>query len=44
MRAAAQIDGVYVPSLYDLSYNADGTVKAITPLDGAPSKIRKRIK
>ena len=43
MRAAAQIEGVYVPSLYDISYNADGTVKAITPLDGAPAKIRKRI-
>lgn len=43
LRAAAQIEGVYVPSLYDISYNADGTVKAITPLDGAPAKIRKRI-
>ena len=43
LRAAAQIEGVYVPSLYDVSYNADGTVKAITPLDGAPAKIRKRI-
>ena len=43
LRAAAQIEGVYVPSLYDISYNADDTVKAITPLDGAPAKIRKRI-
>ena len=43
LRAAARIEGVYVPSLYDISYNADGTVKAITPLDGAPAKIRKRI-
>ena len=43
LRAAAEIEGVYVPSLYDISYNADGTVKAITPLDGAPPKIRKRI-
>ena len=25
LRAAAQIQGVYVPSLYDVSYNADGT-------------------
>ncbi|MDO4982358.1 MAG: TIGR03960 family B12-binding radical SAM protein [Eubacteriales bacterium] len=40
---AAQIEGVYVPSLYEISYNADGTVCAITPRDGAPEKVRKRI-
>lgn len=43
LRAAAKIEGVYVPSLYDVDYNADGTVRAITPKDGAPAKIRKRI-
>lgn len=43
LRAAAQIPGVYVPSLYDVGYNADGTVKAVLPLDGAPAKITKRI-
>lgn len=43
LRAAADIEGVYVPSLYDVSYNGDGTVKVITPLDGAPAKIKKRI-
>ena len=40
---AAQIQGIYVPSLYDISYNDDGTVKAITPLEGAPEKVTKRI-
>ena len=40
---AAQIGGVYVPSLYDISYHDDGTVSAITPLDGAPEKVVKRI-
>lgn len=40
---AAQIGGVYVPSLYDISYNADGTVAAITAKDGAPDKVTKRI-
>ncbi len=40
---AAKIKGVYVPSLYDVSYNADGTVKAIAPLAGAPEKVTKRI-
>ncbi len=43
LRAAAQIEGVYVPSLYEISYNEDGTVRAITPKDGAPAEIRKRI-
>jgi len=40
---AAQIGGVYVPSLYDITYNDDGTVAAITPKDGAPEKVTKRI-
>lgn len=43
LRAAAGIEGVYVPSLYDVSYNSDGTVAAVTPLDGAPATVRKRI-
>ena len=43
LRRAAKIEGVYVPSLYEISYNADGTVAAITPKDGAPEKIKKRI-
>ncbi len=40
---ASKIEGVYVPSLYDVSYNPDGTVSAITPKQGAPKTIRKRI-
>ena len=43
LKAAAKIPGVYVPSLYDVSYNADGTVAAVTPKDGAPAKVTKRI-
>jgi len=43
LRAAAQIGGVYVPSLYDIAYNEDGTVRSITPLDGAPEKVVKRV-
>ncbi len=43
LREAARIEGVYVPALYDISYNEDGTVAAITPKDGAPEKIRKRV-
>ena len=40
---AAQIEGVYVPSLYDVAYNEDGTLASITPGEGVPAKVRKRI-
>ena len=40
---AAQIPGVYVPSLYDVVYNDDGTVKSITANEGAPKVVLKRI-
>ena len=43
LRAAAQIPGVYVPSLYHVTYNADGTVAAVTPEDGAPETVTKRL-
>ena len=43
LRRAAQIEGVYVPSLYEISYREDGTVAAITAKDGAPEKVTKRI-
>ena len=43
LRTAAKIEGVYVPSLYDVSYNEDGTVAAVTPKDGAPETVKKRI-
>ena len=39
----AKIPGVYVPSLYEHSYNADGTIAAITPCPGAPKQVTKRI-
>lgn len=40
--AAAQIPGVYVPSLYNVEYNEDNTVKSVTPICGAPEKVVKR--
>jgi len=40
----AQIPGVYVPSLYKVSYNNDGTIRSILPKkDGIPSRIQKRV-
>ena len=43
LREASQIQGLYVPSLYDVTYHEDGTVKAVTPRDGAPAFVQKRI-
>lgn len=43
LRMAAEIPGIYVPSLYDVAYNADGTLASITPKagSGAPAIVRK---
>lgn len=43
LRQAAQVPGLYVPSLYEITYHEDGTVATITPTQGAPAQIRKRI-
>ena len=43
LKKASKIEGVYVPSLYDISYNEDGTISAFTPKDDAPSVVNKRI-
>lgn len=40
---AATIGGIYVPSLYDVEYNADGTLKGMTPKGDAPRRVQKRI-
>ena len=40
----AQIEGVYIPSFYDVTYNEDNTVKEVKPnREGIPSKVKKRI-
>ena len=43
LKMAAQIPGIYVPSLYDVQYNPDGTVRGVTPKpgSGAPEVVRK---
>ena len=40
---AKDIDGVYVPSFYEDSYNDDGTLKELRPLNSAPKKVKKAI-
>lgn len=43
LEKAAQIEGIYVPSLYDVSYNEDGTVQKITAKSPAPEQVKKRV-
>lgn len=44
LREIAKIEGVYVPSLYDVTYNEDGTIKEFKPkYDDVPAKVKKRI-
>lgn len=40
---AKDITGVYVPSFYKDSYNADGTLKGLVPINGAPEKVKKSV-
>ncbi len=40
---AKDITGVYVPSFYKDSYNDDGTLKEIVPLNNAPARVKKAV-
>ena len=41
---AAKIEGVYVPSFYEVTYNDDDTVKSYKPkYEGVPEKVKKRV-
>ena len=42
--AASRIPGIYVPSLYNVTYKEDGTVESFTPVrDGVPQKVCKQL-
>lgn len=44
LREISKISGIYVPSLYDVTYNEDGTIKEFKPkYDDVPAKVKKRI-
>ena len=44
LKNLAKLEGVYVPSLYDVAYNPDGTVASVTPnCPEAPATVRKRV-
>ena len=43
LRAAAQIPGIYVPSLYDVDYGADGTISSFRPrYADVPPTVRRQ--
>ena len=44
LKAAAQIPGIYVPSLYEVTYAENGTIAEMKPIcPEAPEKVKKQI-
>jgi radical SAM family uncharacterized protein len=44
LHEAAKIPGIYVPSLYEVSYREDGTIAAFSPVyDDIPTTIKKQV-
>ena len=42
LEEASHIEGIYVPSLYHVSYHEDGTIRSVTAMKTAPAKVNKR--
>lgn len=38
---AARVPGIYVPGLYDVTYNPDGTIAEFRPKSGVPAKVKR---
>lgn len=44
LECAAQIEGMYVPMFYDVTYNEDGTIASFTSNnEHAPAKVKKQV-
>ncbi len=44
LRAACKIPGIYVPSLYEVNYQEDGTIQSFTPkYEDVPPSVKKEI-
>lgn len=44
LEKAARVEGIYVPSLYEIRYHDDGTIQEMVPLcKSAPAKIKKQV-
>lgn len=44
LRKASNVPGIYVPSLYEVSYRDDGTIESVVPkYDDVPKKIKRQV-
>jgi radical SAM family uncharacterized protein len=44
LRMVSHVSGMYVPSLYEVTYNEDGTIKSFAPkYEDVPARIRKEV-
>lgn len=43
LKRLSLIKGVYVPSLFDVSYNDDGTISKVTPLLSGYERVQRRV-
>ncbi len=44
LHEASKIPGIYVPSLYDVAYNEDGTIASFTPVyEDVPKKVKRQV-
>ena len=44
LRKASNVPGIYVPSLYDVAYNEDGTISSVKPVhEDVPDKILRQV-
>jgi radical SAM family uncharacterized protein len=44
LEKVAKVEGIYVPSLYDVIYHEDGTIEAIAPIHpNAPTQVKKQM-
>src|SRR3990172_4929892 len=39
----SKIEGVYVPSLYNVGYNDDLTIRSVVPIEGIAGSVRRRV-
>ena len=43
LKRAANIEGLYVPALYTVTYKEDGTIASFTPEEGVPARVRRQV-
>jgi radical SAM family uncharacterized protein len=43
LAALAQIEGIYVPALYEVRYHPSGTIASFAPRENAPPRVRRAV-